>query len=109
MGASYIANKNIEDGDDGMVPAFTRPRFHIPTSPLQNVNDLMNPDFVNQTRDSHYLYTITAAARSTGCSRTTMHRLLDTGKVGYVRIGTDRRIPRHELTKFIDENTVVAK
>ncbi len=54
------------------------------------------------------LHTITGSAQLLGISRTTLHRLLDAGEIGYVRIAGDRRIPHSELTAWTERNTVKA-
>jgi excisionase family DNA binding protein len=55
------------------------------------------------------LFTITAAAKRLGCSRTTLHALLDRGELGYTRLlGGDRRVPAAELQRWIERNLVKA-
>lgn len=54
------------------------------------------------------LLTITDAARELGIARGTLHKLLDAGAIGYVRVMADRKIPATELTRWIDCNTIKA-
>ena len=48
------------------------------------------------------------AARRLGCSKGTLYRLLAAGKLGYVRIGADRRIPEDAIEDYVRANTVAA-
>jgi excisionase family DNA binding protein len=60
-------------------------------------------------QESTLLYTVTAAARRLGVSRTTLHKLLDSGDIGYRRVGSDRRIPDAELVAFAERGVVRAE
>ena len=54
------------------------------------------------------LLTISAAAAELGVSRTRLYSILKSGALGYVRWGTDRRIPSTELAAWVERNTVKA-
>lgn len=55
------------------------------------------------------LLNITQVAQLLGVSRTTAHRLLDSGQLKYRRVGADRRVPRAELFDFANRDLVGAK
>ncbi len=53
------------------------------------------------------LLNITQASRVLGLSRTTVHRLLDTGELRYRRVlGGDRRVPRSECVRFANSGLI---
>jgi excisionase family DNA binding protein len=54
------------------------------------------------------LYTIEEAARKLRVCRTLAFRLLRDGKLAYVRIGADRRIPESAIAEYIRKNTISA-
>lgn len=61
------------------------------------------------TEPGRRLLTITAAAQELGIARGTVHALLDAGQLGYLRIGSDRRILLSEIDAFIERNVVRKK
>lgn len=44
-----------------------------------------------------------------GISRNTLHRLLVAGRMAYVRIGGQRRVPKSALDEFVARNTIKVK
>jgi excisionase family DNA binding protein len=54
------------------------------------------------------LLSISDAARRLGVSRTTLHKELDAGTIGYKRVQGDRRIPYAELIAYSKRNIVKA-
>ena len=55
------------------------------------------------------LYTISEWAKLAHISRSTAYKVLDSGDIGYVRLGTDRRISHAEIMAWIDRSTVKAE
>ena len=51
---------------------------------------------------------ISDAARRTGLSRSTLYRLMDTGQLGYVKIGARRLIPEAALVALLAEHREAA-
>lgn len=49
------------------------------------------------------LLTIKRAALELGISRNTAHRLVDDGRLRFVRVGTDRRVPLAEVRRFASQ------
>jgi excisionase family DNA binding protein len=78
---------------------------HVRT-PVGNVAELQRS---SEQRPPSILHTLTSASRRIGCSRTTTHKLVDDGLLGYVRIGRDRRVPESEILAFIERNVVRAQ
>jgi excisionase family DNA binding protein len=55
-----------------------------------------------------HLLTITHAAKKLGIARGSLYKLIDTGSIGYVRVGADRRVPMSEIDEWIAHNTIKA-
>lgn len=80
------------------VPVTTRAREHTKERAVDQV----------ETRGP-LLYTVSAASKRLGISRTTCTALLDRGELGYVRLlGHDRRVPESELVRYVERNVVRA-
>lgn len=57
--------------------------------------------------NKYKLYSIPQAARLLGIGKSTLYRLIDSGKIGTIpSIGKQPKIPNIELERFIQENTV---
>jgi excisionase family DNA binding protein len=52
------------------------------------------------------LLTLTAVAKATRLSRSTVHKLVDRGALPHVRIGVRRRVTARELDKWIERSLV---
>ena len=52
------------------------------------------------------LLTLTAVAKATGLSRSTVHRLVDRGELPHVEVGVRRRVPFVEVTRWIEGSLV---
>ena len=54
------------------------------------------------------LYRVNEAAAALGISRAKMYDLLGRGEIGYVRVGSDRRVPLSEIEAWIKKRLVNA-
>lgn len=61
------------------------------------------PDFSDGAHGSA-LFRDLEAARFLNCGRSTIWRLWETGQLGYVRFGRNRRVELSELVRFIEEH-----
>jgi len=52
------------------------------------------------------LFSISAAAKALTIGKDRMNRLIEEGKIGYIEMGKRRKIPRQELVRFQNENTI---
>ena len=55
------------------------------------------------------LYSISAAAKSMCISRDALRNLINVGKIGYIQIIKNKKIPHQELVRFQKENTIISK
>ncbi|MCB0743214.1 MAG: helix-turn-helix domain-containing protein [Ignavibacteriae bacterium] len=55
------------------------------------------------------LYSISAAAKSMCISRDALRNLINDGKIGYIQILKNKKIPHQEFVRFQKENTIVSK
>lgn len=51
-----------------------------------------------------YLMPVHTAAERLGVSRTMIYRLMDSGQLGYVKLGRARRIPNSAVRDLISKN-----
>jgi excisionase family DNA binding protein len=59
--------------------------------------------------ENHYILTIPEVAEYLRISNAKMYRLVQTGKIPYVKIGRNVRIRRKDLLKWIDANCIKFK
>lgn len=52
------------------------------------------------------LMDVAEAGEFLGVSRMTLYRLMDAGKLGYVKIGRARRIPKRALVELAEQNWI---
>jgi excisionase family DNA binding protein len=60
---------------------------------------------MNETQEKFYLYPLTKAAKAIGVNFRTLRYWMDEGAIGFVRVGTHKRIPKAELERFVAART----
>lgn len=54
------------------------------------------------------LYSISEVARQLRISRASVNKLIDEGKIGFITLSKQKKIPQQEVDRFIKENTIRA-
>lgn len=61
-----------------------------------------------QTEENRKLYSPNSAARALDLSRSKIYQLMKCGALGYIQIGSDRRIPHSEIERIAQHGTAKA-
>lgn len=52
------------------------------------------------------LYSISEVARLLGIGKTSLYKMMDEGKIGFITLSKQKKISQSELERFIKENTI---